>query len=38
MGLRFVMDWLTGAKVKQYMPTEVLPVTKDNSAKFKGQF
>ena len=38
MGLRFVMDYLMGKAVKKFVPTEVLPVTKENASKFKGQF
>jgi ABC-type sugar transport system substrate-binding protein len=38
MGLRFALAYLFGEKVKRYAPTPVLPVTRENADKFKGQF
>jgi ABC-type sugar transport system substrate-binding protein len=38
MGLRYVVAYLVGEKLKRYDPTPVLPVTKENAAQFKPQF
>ncbi len=38
MGMRFILQYLTGEKVKKYQPTEVIPLTKENAGQYKGQF